>query len=151
MTVRALDGLLRTDPRLDAELVAPLALVRALHAFAGVACLEVALGSATSISTTAALLPGLLLTASAIALGGERHWVLPFAVIAGWAGIAVTLAGAIASSHLHPLVALLIVGLLWQANALLGGAPRLDWRRLAATPASRTSAGDRYDGAIEEL
>lgn len=151
MTVRAMDGLLRTDPRLDAELVASLALVRALHAFAGVACLEVALGSSATMPMSAALVPGLLLTVSAIGLGSERHWVLPFAVIAGWSGIVATLIGAVASSHLHPLVALLVVGLLWEANALLGGAPRLDWRRLAIAATPPPTGSDRYDGTIEEL
>ena len=150
MTLRAMDSLLRLDPRLDSELVAPLALVRALHAFAGIACLEVALASAPGMPMTAALVPGLLLTTSALALGGERHWVLPFAVIAGWSGVAATLAGAIASSHLHPLVAVLIVGLLWEANALIGGAPRLDWRRLAAARPTR-GPSDPYDGTIEEM
>jgi hypothetical protein len=64
--------------------------------------------------------------------------------------VAATLAGAIASSHLHPLVAVLIVGLLWEANALIGGAPRLDWRRLAAAPPTRRPS-DPYDGTIEEI
>ena len=100
---------------------------------------------------SAALVPGLLLTVSAIGLGSERHWVLPFAVIAGWSGIVATLIGAVASSHLHPLVALLVVGLLWEANALLGGAPRLDWRRLAVAATPPPTCSDRYDGTIEEL
>ncbi len=152
MTVHALDGLLRRDPRLDPEVVAPIALVRALHAFVGVACLQVALGSmAASAGLVVAVVPGLILTGSAVALTFDRHWIRALAVIAGWAGIAATIAAAVASTHLHPLVVALVVALLWQANAVLGGAPDLDWRRLAMAPATRTPARDRYEGTIEEL
>jgi hypothetical protein len=151
MTLHAMDGLLRRDGRLDPDVAAPVALVRALHAFAGVACLEAALGSAAAgAPMTLAVIPGVLLTGSAIALASDRAWIRVLAVVAGWSGIAATLAAAIASTHLHPLVAGLIVALLWQGNAILGGAPALDWRRLAAAPPAHPER-DAYDGAIEEL
>ena len=152
MTLPVMDGLLRRDPRLDADVVAPVALVRALHAFVGMACLEVTLGSvATAGPMALAVIPGVLLTGSAIALASDRGWIRVLAVVAGWSGMVATVAAAVASTHLHPLVAVLMVTLLWQANAILGGAPALDWRRLATAPATRPAARDPYDGAIEEL
>ena len=101
---------------------------------------------------TAALVPGLLLTMSALALGGERHWVLPFAVIAGWSGV-------VGDAGRAPSPRRTFTRSSRSSSSACSGRrtrssaarPRLDWRRLAAAPTPTPTASDRYDGTIEEI
>lgn len=145
-------ALARPDPRLDDEITPSIAVVRTVHAFVGVACLQVALGAHVA---AAPMLPavgaGLALVGSALLLSFHRRWVRWFAVVAGWVGMAAVLLAWARFPATPPLVVLLIAAMLWYGNRTLGGTPALAWQRLTPASPPAPPSPEPYDGRIEEL